>query len=489
MSVLLGAQRASRRHAPAFGTAALGVAALAAGTAAGVAALDGHLGVLLAVLAATAGLPAAAWLTWLAFTRFEMFLLALFAVRPMLDAFKPNASGSSFLSLSTGLGLLFLVAAAWWLHRQWRRGHWVRSSWMSLAFLTMPLAEFLTIPISVSPATSLVAALRLLTGALMFTVLEQAYGSGALSHRRLMRWTMTSLVTVCLYGVMQKVTGFGLEFDTDMMATRLQGPFVHPSVLAKYLVILMLWMVAAWSASRDQTRAALALGVATTSVLLGLTMTRIAWVAALLGALLIVGQRNRRVIPLALATCALAVAAIAPLRARITSLFTQDSPAPGIPANSMQWRWDYWQQLIPHARMSPFNGIGAGTTSLVGSDGLQAHNTWVQVYLETGLFGVVALLTSVAGFWLTLRTAKRAARGLTPANRDWAVVHAAVAVGVVLFLFLQTENLLDETSTLWYGAAVLCAVCKVAVRPGHSGADSPANLHPIPGRSATQGDG
>lgn len=429
------------------------------GVLTGLAMLTRHPIVVVALLVGVVGLFCGIWVTWLAFARFELFLLGLFAVRPLLDALKIGGAESA-LSPSIAAGLLFLIAATWRLYHIRRAGRWVSLSWMSLAFMTMPIAELLSVPLSVSASTSLISTLRLLTGAVMFVILEQELGSGNLSHRRLMRWVMASLVLVVPYCLMQEITGFGIEFDTDIMATRVQGPFVHPSVLAKYLVILLLWMVAAWSASVRRTRVILFVGILMTVVILELTLTRVAWLAALLGVLYILGRRNWRLVPGIIALVLAAVVAIPSLSERISSLFTGTAPLPGVPANSLQWRLEYWQQLIPLARMSPFNGLGAGTATIVGGDGLEAHNTWVQLYVETGLFGLAALLLTIAGFFFTLRSVSRESH-LTPVtSHRRAVADAAISCAIVLFVFIQTENLLTETTTLWYSAAVLCGALR-----------------------------
>lgn len=443
-------------RAPLSGAAVAIMVGVVAGCLAGVAALSGYLTLGVLLLVGAVGLTCGVWATWLAFARFEIFLLGLFAIRPLLDIFKPGGEESSSLSPSVAAGTLFLVAALWRLYSHWRGGRWVPLSWMSFAFMTMPLAELLTVPLSVSISSSLTTTLRLLTGTIMFVVLEQEIGSGTLSHRRIMRCVMVSLLFVIPYCFMQEATGFGIEFDPDIMATRVEGPFVHPSVLAKYLVILLLWMVAALSASVRRTRLFLTVGILLVIVVLGLTLTRVAWVAALLGVLVILGRRNWRLVPAIVAIAGAVTFAVPSLNERITSLFTSAAPVPGVPANSLQWRLDYWQELIPLARMSPFNGLGAGSATIVGTDGLEPHSTWVQVYVETGFFGIIALLFTIIGFFFTLRWVSRTSRAVPVTNCNRVAADAAIACGIVLFIFIQTENLLTETSTLWYGAAVLC---------------------------------
>lgn len=437
-------------------------------------ALLGPLPVVLAtglLVAAVTGLAT----LWVAFARFGLFLLLLFALRPLLDLFKLDQLGP--FTPSVAAGGLFLVAATWWLFGRWRAGRWVPLSWASKAMLALPVADVIATITSVAPATSVITTSRLATGVLMFVVLEQAIGSGELSHRRLMRAVLVSLGVVLAVCLLQQTTGWRLNVAPDADLSRLSGPFVHPSVLAKYLLVILLWLVA--TRLRVLRRSEWRWYALTAVVVLGLglTMTRAAWGAALVGVLVIIARRDWRWVPVVLGGVVATALFVPAISTRIASLWTSTSPAPGVPANSFAWRMDYWEQLLPLARTSPLNGVGPGSISLLGTDGLEAHNSWVQVYVETGIVGIAALLLAIGGIGFCLWQAGRAVRG-TAATADAGLVDAALAVAVSLFILLQTENLLMETTTLWYAAAVMVPALLVAGRAGSARSPRSASAHP-----------
>lgn len=408
---------------------------------------------------------------WVAFARFELFLLLLFALRPLLDLFKLDQLGP--FTPSVAAGGLFLVAATWWLLARWRAGQWVPLSWASKAMLALPVADVIATITSVAPVTSVITTSRLATGVLMFVVLEQAIGSGELSHRRLMRAVLVSLGVVLAVCLLQQTTGWRLNVAPDADLSRLSGPFVHPSVLAKYLLVILLWLVA--TRLRVLKRSEWRWYALTVVVVLGLglTMTRAAWGAALVGVLVIIARRDWRWVPAVLAGVVATALFVPAISTRIASLWTSTSPAPGVPANSFAWRMDYWEQLLPLARTSPLNGVGPGSISLLGTDGLEAHNSWVQVYVETGIVGVAALLLAIAGIVLSLWRASRAVRGAAAGPDAAGLVDAALAVAISLFILLQTENLLMETTSLWYAAAVMVPALLIAGRAGSGPARGP----------------
>ena len=115
-----------------------------------------------------------------------------------------------------------------------------------------------------------------------------------------------------------------------------------------------------------------------------------------------------------------------------------------MPGNSLAWRLGYWGQLIPLWRHSPLNGVGLEVIPTLNGQGLEAHSVWVQALVEMGLVGVVGLLAVTAGFVLTARRRARL-----------AVTASEAAAAKALLAMSFSENLLSETTTLWYSAAVM----------------------------------
>ncbi len=308
-------------------------------------------------------------------------------------------------------------------------------------------AAALSCLVSPSPSVSIAALLRLLSAALMFVVIEQLLASRPEYVHRLLGATFAAAGLVCTWTVLQLFLAPPIDEYTGQL--RLQGPFHHPNVLAKFLVVVLLALVGLALSHRGARRLAALVATIPVAVLLGLTFTRVAWIAAVLGVAYLVGKRHRLLVPVLIAGV-LAISTIPAVTSRIDDLWRPE-PVNGVPGNSLVWRFDYWRQLVPLWRRSPLNGIGLEVIPTVRGLNFQAHSVWVQVIVELGLVGVVGLIAVIAGFVVTSRRRRRSA--VTPTER--AVVGVGSAVAIALLAMSFSENLLNETTTLWYAAAAI----------------------------------
>ena len=183
--------------------------------------------------------------------------------------------------------------------------------------------------------------------------------------------------------------------------------------------------------------------------LLGMTLTRIAWIAAVVIVIYLVSQSHRWLLPLVVGGL-VAASAVPAVTDRMNNLW-QPEPIPGVPGNSMSWRWSYWQQLLPLWRRSPLNGIGLEVVPTMTSSGLQPHSVWVQSLVEMGIVGLLALCLVLLCFVWTTRIRIRTARSAA----ELVAARVAGAIGIALLVMTFTENLLSETTTLWYAAAAM----------------------------------
>ena len=78
---------------------------------------------------------------------------------------------------------------------------------------------------------------------------------------------------------------------------RVRGPFLHPNVLAKFLVIVPLALLPTALVHRGTHRWVPALAAIPVVVLIGATFTRIAWIAAVLGVGYLVARTHRWLLP------------------------------------------------------------------------------------------------------------------------------------------------------------------------------------------------
>lgn len=371
-----------------------------------------------------------------------------------MDGLNPGSADQT-LSPSVAIGALFVAASGAWLLARWRAGRAYRPSLATLGTGGLVLAASLSCLVSRVPSDSISGTVRLLAAWLMFVVTEQLLRAYPGIHRRLLAVITLATVGVVAWALIGMVTRTAFV-DPGLGLMRANGPFVHPNVLAKFLAITAMPLTALALWSRGPRRVwAVALLVPLT-VTLGMTATRVAWIAAALGLTYLLSRVSWKFIP-PLMVALLTVAALIPsVRQRIVDLGAA-APSVGTPENSLVWRWQYWQELFTLHRMSPINGTGLDTIPTLGSyTGLNAHNVWVQSYVEMGYVGLLALAVAVVCVTVGLYRA----RGTVPPVRH----HVAVAVALTVLVTTLTENLLSETATIWY-AAVLITSGWVGTRP------------------------
>lgn len=381
----------------------------------------------------------------LALRHFASLVLLLLLIRPELDAVGH--------STSSAVGLIFLGASAWWLFSRWRQDRLVTPSTATWALIVFVAAAALSTLASHLPVVSAAATARLATGVLMFVVLEQLVRSD-LPTKAVHAAVAGSAFLVCAHVGFQVVTGTAPIDDSTGLA-RVSGPFVHASVLGKYAAIVAVLMAARAVWTRTGDRWLWGLGSLAVGGVVLLTYTRAAWIALALGIVVLGYRRDHRWLPGIAGAGVVGILTIPSLSDRITNVW-DPAPAPtGAPTNSLVWRVGYWQDLLPLGRINPVNGIGLDVVPSLRSEGLLPHNVWVQTWVELGLVGVLALVCVLVMTTLTLRRAGRTLPKRSGEQR--ASLEAAIAVAVGICAVTVSENLLDETTTLWYAAAVMAA--------------------------------
>lgn len=382
----------------------------------------------------------------LAMRHFAALVLVLLLVRPELDAVGR--------STTTAVGVIFLGAAAWWLFSRWRQDRLVTPSPATWALIVFVAAASLSTLASHLPAVSAAATARLAAGVLMFVIIEQLVGSGLLPTKAVHAAVAGSALLVCAHVGFQVVTGSAPVDDSTGLA-RVTGPFVHASVLGKYAAVVSVLMAARALWSRTGDRWLWGIGSLAVGGVVLLTYTRAAWIALALGLVVLGYRRDHRWLPVIVVSGVVGILAVPSLSDRITNVWDPGPAPPGAPTNSLAWRVGYWQDLLPLGRINPVSGIGLDVVPTLRSEGLLPHNVWVQTWVELGLVGVLALVCVLVATTLTLRRAGRALPARSGEQR--ASLEAAVAVAVGICIVTVSENLLDETTTLWYAAAVMAA--------------------------------
>lgn len=266
----------------------------------------------------TAGILLARW-------RFEVFILALLAVRPAVDGIQLGSQPAG-LSPSIAVGLLFVVTSLVWLTFRWTSGRLRPPSAATLGVGALVVAAGLSALVSRIPAESLSGTFRLLGAWLMFVVIEQLLADDEGFHGRLLMVLMLLTALVTAWAVVGVLSGSAFV-DPFSGLLRADGPFVHPNVLAKFLAIVVMPLAASvlWGKGSHRVAALVLLGPVLLT--LGLTYARVAWIAAALGLVYLLSRRSWKFIPPLVAALIAAALFVPAVRARIADLW---SPAPSV---------------------------------------------------------------------------------------------------------------------------------------------------------------
>jgi O-antigen ligase len=418
--------------------------------------IAGVIGVVLAVLAAT---------------RFTAFVLLVLGARASIDLFKLSgqSSGNTLtntaavrgLDPSSLLAMLFLVASIVWLIAQYASGRRFPGSPLRIGLLAFVAAGAVS-AISATPAqASLLEVMRILSVAMMFVILEQLITNKAMLIKTI-AVAFVGLLFPLVYTLVTLLAGSPAS-EVKGSFTRLTGPFAQSNTFARYLAFMIIFGVALYPSLNRRLRLAMVPILGLSTVLLALTLTRTAIVAAVVGVLVVALVQRRRGVLVGFAASVVLAAALVPgLGARFATL-TEGEQVLGQPetGNSLQWRLNYWTRVLPLANSNPVTGIGLNMTQYQTSAAKQPHNDFIRAYVEAGVFG---LLTYVSIHFLLLRNAVwalyRSARG----TLEHSVAAGALGCAVCFLLGSLASNMMSNVVSLWYLIAFSAGASYVARR-------------------------
>jgi O-antigen ligase len=425
---------------------------------------NGSMGLAAIPVAAALGLVVAA----LAVTRFGAYVLLMLAVRPMVDLFKlsgptagkagVDAEGvSRTLDPSTILAVLFLLAAGLWLAAHAREHGRLRTSPVTVAWLVVGATGLVSALGADKLPNSLLEALRILTVVVMFLVLEQLVPDHRYARRVLLA-VYASLAIVLAYTVVLSLTG-NPPAEVKGSFTRISGPFAQSTTFGRYLMFLLIFGFAIVGYVRGRLRVALGVLLGLSFVLVFLTNTRSAILGLGIGLVVVaVVQRSAKML-VALGLAAVLGVALLPAVGDRFAQLADDRQVGGAPTgNTLEWRFDYWSQIVSLANHNPVTGIGPNMTQFQTDEAKKPHNDFLRAYVETGIVGLLAYLAMVLLLIVTgLRALRRAppgtlARGIAAGNLGCAVAFLAISA---------VSNVLSSVATLWY----LVAFAAVAGAP------------------------
>lgn len=254
---------------------------------------------------------------------------------------------------------------------------------------------------------------------------------------------------------------------SDMAEFRLQSTFSHPNIFAFYLV-LVLGLSLYVRASRvirvtPKMRMLISLYMPLLIIFLTLTKTRSAWATCGFIFLVYAVRIDRRFLA-GFLVIPLLIAANPSLIDRLTDVteatevdsFKQLNESTRL--NSYVWRQALWESAIPQVLERPLLGHGLETFKrstpsffpLIGPEGIDAHNFYLQVSYEMGLLGVFALA------WLLGSMARRIARGM---HHDPPGVLIILCLLVAYLLESYSDNMHFYLSFNWYFWFIMGTIC------------------------------
>jgi O-antigen ligase len=432
------AARVVTRHVrpihPAF-VAVVVVAAATGGTLTALAFVQGW-GMIATV--APAGLLVGAGLFSLAMGRFEMFVLALLVTRTSLDALKFGGE-NAVLDPAALLGMLFLGAGVIWLLAQWREEERLRFSPLSWAVVGFAGAALLGTIVAPAYGPAFVEWTRLASVCVMFLVVERAAVRG-IFRSQIVAVVMLASVLPLAVAAYQIKSGADL-FDAGGFG-RATGTFTHSNPMAAFMALVVV-MAFAHVVHSDNRRVQVWCGVAMAAASVGLfvTYTRAAWLAAILGILVVAGAKGRRWVGAAAAVLLIVLLTVPGATSRFSDL-SDETTSRGEPSNSLSWRVEYWAEALDLAHASPVTGIGLKQVATQSEEGKQPHNDFLRAYVEMGVVGLAAYLWMIWQFINTGRRAARVTRDGPARDRAFAIGFGGCAAGYVLMCLVA--NLMSQ---------------------------------------------
>jgi len=393
----------------------------------------------------------------------KTLVLAILLTRAVLDPVFSEAKFAAIGGLGGLVNLAIILLAIVLIVRDPKRVP--RAAWLVwLPFMSLQL-------IALAHSPDLLPTLRLFLGQIatmaVFLLAFHLVDDWE-SLRRMLKLVVLSSFPVALYTLVCIALGktSGALDDASAVSNRYAGPFGHPNMLGFYVVLVMGLLLYLWRRNGAKAGWMVQAGVVSYMlvlvVLLFATKTRSAWISA--GALFFMyGVFVERRFLVYLLLVALAAMLVPEVRDRVLALTQGNEAVQYARLNSFAWRKLLWSDALRWMGTTQYV-FGAGSGSFVynsahffsmsGGRNVGAHSVAVQLFFESGVFGVAAYLLM---FW---RSAKQVLR-VQAADRKLAVV--AIALIVSYLLISLSDNMLDYLLFNWYFWFSVGAVSSVAL--------------------------
>ncbi|HEY2704604.1 MAG TPA: O-antigen ligase family protein [Candidatus Dormibacteraeota bacterium] len=397
--------------------------------------------------------------------RFELFAFATIAIRSSLDIAKPTTStgaagqataSASGLDPAGALAVLFMVAALfWWLTRRSAGLTSPPASVHRIALIAFSGAGFISIIGSAVPTVSLLEAIRVAAVVTMLAVMEVLLVDRRRVYHMVIAIYASALVPVGL--TLVNAVFHHSQFSSGGF-DRYMGTFSQPNPFAIYLTMLIVMGVAMLPHLERRWRYALIPLLCGSAICLYLTYTRSAWMATVVGVVVVaVVGRRRKMVAMLVVGMVVVLVAVPTVSQRFADLGSSNVNAAGNTSNSLAWRFDYWGQVLPLASKDPVTGIGLKMSSYGTTIAKEPHNDFLRAYVETGVVGIIAYLLLLVSM---VMVARQSLKGAAPGfDRSIAIGFTGCVTAFVLISLVS--NVITEVIVLWYYVAFAAAAYAV----------------------------
>jgi len=383
----------------------------------------------------------------------EKLILVFLIIRPTLDYWRDISIfhyQNLSLNLNAALAILFLIWSAWILTKYWPQ---LKKLPLLLVFSLFTILTFVSTFYSVSPFTTLIESVKLLSLVTFFYVTYILIKNNKLKAKELLLSIIISALIPLLIGLLQIFTGSGLS--TFGLHGRIYGTFAHPNVFA-FFTLFLLFLHTHYSTIQPaefwQKHVELKwLTYILLTALLLFTYTRAALVGLLVFFIIIGIRRYKKMLIWLIASLTLFYLLFYPLNAFLIKNYNyslQQIPllervtSRNEEADSIAWRQSLLRETLPLIQAQPFLGYGYGTFPIVWEanrssqhqwdDSAEAHNDYLRILLELGLLGLILYLLLLAK--------------LVYRYKHSLYLFAWLAVFIVLGL---SDNMLHHTPVMW----------------------------------------
>ncbi|MEW6610404.1 MAG: O-antigen ligase family protein [Patescibacteria group bacterium] len=379
--------------------------------------------------------------------------------------------GGMSLNLAALMGIFFIIWGAWYVIQHWP----IKLSRTFIIFLLFLLVSAASVLTSLDPVRSAQELIKFINLAFIYVIAFHICNASP-AYAKLIAIFAYAIIIPAMLGLLQLIRGTGLNIDVQ---DRLYGTYVHPNSFAFALVIgIFSCMIARLllslrkngdRADREKSLtfpASLRFDVlmAILGVLLLFTYTRSAWI----GAVIILSIYFLRFHTKTIIISGLVMSAIIfsfPIFSRAfynttgydisqIALIQRMQPPSGDDAtDSFTWRIRSWKEVSVKLHGMPLFGYGPAMYTIVREStvryltdlGIEAHNDYLRLALETGWLGVFFYFLFFAGNIFQFIQAVRNIR-----TRFYEKIFTVAAAMSVAFMVMSvSDNILRSTPVSW----------------------------------------